>query len=290
MLWKKVAERAAFATGNFSKIFGKVELPPMPKVGARLLQLMRDDEVDVRTLSRLIASEAALSAKILRTVNSSQFGLRNKVTDVQQGVTLLGLKRIESLILAFVTMQTLPKKVAGFDRAAFWQESIQQAVFAHAVAGRIARGEEGEAFTGALLQNMALPILLSQWANHYRPLVELSQATNRPLSQIEDEQLSWNHAEAGAWMARHWGFPDVLVCCIGLHHSSRAELENLKLLDTPVAATAVSSHLANAEDCCRELQIDVGQYQELCRSTDNACGELAAIFEIPAPNPLTTQT
>lgn len=289
MLWKTLADRAAFATGNFCKLFGTFELPLMPKVGARLLQLMRDEEVDVHTVSRLITSDATLSAKILRTVNSSHFGLRNKVTDVQQGVALLGMKRIQSLTVAFVTAQTLPRNVAGFDHEAFWQESIQRAVFAHAVAGRIARGEEGGAFTGALLQNMALPILLSEWSSQYRPLVELAQSTNRPLSQIEDEQLSWNHAEAGAWMARHWGFPDELVCSIGLHHASRAELEHLKLLETPVAASAFSSHLTNAEDCCRELQIDDEQYQALCRSTDNACGELAAIFDISAPAPLAPQ-
>ena len=238
-------------------------------------------------LSKLIASDVGLSTKVLSTVNSSYYGLRHKVNSVQHAVALLGIKRIRSLTIAFVVSQQLPTRVAGFDRLTFWQSSVQRGVFAQHIAAETAPGTEAEAFTGALLQDMALPILLSQWSTHYLPVVELARSSGRPLNQVEDEQLSWNHAQAGAWMARNWALPDVLVCCVGLHHATLDQVRSLEFEKTPIAAVAISSRLPDAETvCCEELQFSPEQYRQLCRETDAACAELSSLFDVPNPSPL----
>ena len=288
MLWNGLSERAAMATGNFVKLFGKADIPPLPSLATRLLHMFRDESVDLYELGQLIANDVGLSAKVLSTVNSSHYGLRNKVTSAQQAITLLGLRRVGSLATAFLVSEQLPSAAHGFNRVAFWQRAVQRSTFAENLARVIAPGAEAEAFTGALLQDMALPILLGKWSSHYLPTVELAERSERPLEEVEDEQLSWNHAEAGAWMARNWALPDVLVCCVGLHH---APLENIRemLLDaTPIVAVAVSSRLPHAEQaCCDQLGFSAEQYRQLCQQTDVACDELSRLFHVPGPRPLT---
>ena len=287
MFWKKLSERVALATGNFVKLFDQIDVAPLPEVAMRLLKMSREEDAEISELSKLIASDVGLATKVLRTVNSAYYGLRHKVNSVQQAISLLGIKRTRSLIVAFVVSKRLPAKAAGFDRLAFWQSSVQRGVFAQHLAAQTAPGTEAEAFTGALLQDMALPILLSQWSTHYLPTVELAESSGRPLHQVEDERLSWNHAQAGAWMARNWSLPDVLVCCIGLHHATLDEIRSLEFENTPVAAVAISSRLPDAETaCCEELQFSPEQYDRLCRQTDAACAELSSLFKVPNPPPL----
>ena len=282
MLWTKFADQAAIATGNFSRLFGKLEVAPISPLAMRLLELSNQAEVEISEVAKLISSDPGVTAKILRTVNSSFFGLSHQVADVQQGITLLGINRVTSLVLAFSAAQVLPVKAAGFDPVEFWQDSVRRALFASALCGRIARGNEGEAFTGGLLQNIALPILRVKWVKHYMPVVSAAEETGKDLHLIEDEMLSWNHAQAGAWMARNWGFPDVLVCCIGLHHSHLVDLESMNLIATPVAAVAASSRIPDAEEmCCQQLQLPAEAYRQICDETDSACGELASLFSVP---------
>jgi len=286
-LWKGFSERLALATGNFVRLFDGIDVPPLPEVATHLLKACREEACDISEFGKLITSDAGLAMKILSTVNSSYYGLRHKVNSVQHAISLLGIKRIRSLIVAFVVSRQLPVKAAGFDRLTFWQNSLQRALFAQQVAAAVAPGSEAEAFTGALLQDMALPILLSRWSTHYVPVVELAETSGRPLHLVENEELSWNHAQAGAWMARNWTLPDVLVCCIGLHHAAIDQLRSLDLDTTPVAAVAVSSRLPDAEAiCCEGLGLSPEQHCHLCRETDAACAELASLFDVPEPSPL----
>jgi HD-like signal output (HDOD) protein len=287
MFWKNVSDRAALATGNFNKIFGQLEIPPLPQVAVRVLRMAQDQDLDVTQLSELIASDTGLATKVLRLVNSSSVGLRHRVKDIRHGVVLLGVKRIQSLALSLTAASAIPKQAEGFNQLEFWQTSLQRAMFAERLASRHAPGTEGEAFTAGLLQNMALPILLNRWGAQYLPIVQQARETKTPLIEVEERELTWNHAQAGAWMARNWGFLDVLVCCIGLHHSTPRELASLDLLRTPVAAVAASSRLPDAQATCREV-FDIGPdtYRSVCEATDAACAETSQLFGVQCPRPL----
>jgi HD-like signal output (HDOD) protein len=275
------------ATGNFAKLFGKTEIPPLPAVATRLMSICRDEECEISEVGNLIASDLGISTRVLRTVNSPHYGLRHRVTSIHQAAALLGIKRISSLVTAFAVARRLPNEAPGFDRVEFWQRSIQRSIFAQKLARTIAPGTEPEAFTGALLQDMALPILLERWARHYFRIVKFAEVYGRPLHEVENEELSWNHAQAGAWMARNWALPDVLVCCIGLHHASLHHVNSLGFLQSPVTAVAISAHLPDAKNLCREaLRMSTREYWQLSEETDAACEELSSVFNIPAPEPL----
>lgn len=290
MYWKQLQDQAALATGNFAKLFGNIEIPPLPQMAVQLLEMSRQEDIEIADITRAISNDAGLAAKILKTVNSAQFFLPTKVTDIHHGVALLGVKRIQSLALGYSTAGVLPKQAPGFNHTVFWQDSIQRAVFARTIVSQISPGLEGESFTGALLQNMAIPILLSTWGQYYQPVMAQSLQSKVSLVEIENQEFSWNHAQAGAWMARNWGFPDMLVCCIGLHHATLDEVESLQLAGSPVIPVVLSAQLPY----CREVlsknyHLSDENIRKAYAETDTACNELAQLFDVPPPLALADQ-
>ncbi len=287
MLRRGLREQVAIATGDFAKLFGKLEMPVLPQATVRLLGMMGKPDVDIAEIARVLASDPSLSARVLRVVNSGHVGLSQEVGDIRLAVGLLGANRVQSLVLGLSAQGALRTSGPGFREESFWQASLQRAVFADTLAKEIAPGGVGEAFTGALLQDMAHPILMGQWGEHYLPVLEKAVVSERELVEVEDEELSWTHAQAGAWMARNWGFPDVLACCVGLHHSTIEEIRSLGLDNSPVSATAASSRLPLARSvCCDDLLLSEEKYDEICETTDEACGALAELLGIRKPQPL----
>ena len=82
MFWKDLTEQARLATGDFAKLFGKIDIPPLSHVAGRLQELVRQPDVQLAQIGQLLASDAGISIKILKAVNSARFGLARQVSDV----------------------------------------------------------------------------------------------------------------------------------------------------------------------------------------------------------------
>jgi HD-like signal output (HDOD) protein len=285
MHWEELKGAVAVGDQNLDEIFSRLQVPELPSAASHLVKVLRDADVAPSDLARIITSDPGIATRILRLVNSAHIGLPQQVADVRLAVSLLGVKRIQSLVLGFSAKQVLPAGAPELDDDTFWRDSIQRAAFAEAVAGKIARNSEGEAFTGALLQDLAHPVLVRQWADTYLPI--LTRATGgRDLVEIEREELSWTHAETGAWIARQWGLPETLVCCVGLHHASAEALAELELTHSPVAAVAASARVPNAWAFCSEIGLSEDDYRDVCDKTNSACASLASLFGVTKPGRL----
>ena len=79
--------------------------------------------------------------------------------------------------------------------------------------------EAEEAFSAALLQDMAIPLLAKEMSNEYLKLLEAREEGPRRLSDLERERFGWNHADAGAMMARKWKMPEAFADFLYRHTS-----------------------------------------------------------------------
>ena len=257
-IFQKIRRHAAIAGGDFEVMFKGIEIPPLPLALTRLISEINKKNPSLDILVRLISSETAIAAKVMQTVNSAFYGFRSPVTDVRRAVTLLGLKNIRNLALAFGTMQALPKPECDiFDHEAFWNDSLLRAHLARSFAESMIPGQSDEAFTAALLSDIAIPVLLSIWSEYYQPIVKEWLNSPKRLSQIERQHFGWDHAQAGAWIVRSWKFPDEIVCYIGAHSLSKAEI-TAHDLDRTIAVP-----LAIAAQCASVLQPDANRMNNL---------------------------
>jgi HD-like signal output (HDOD) protein len=81
-------------------------LPTMPAVAVRVLELASDRDASVREIASVIENDSALAAKVLRTVNSSFFGLSRRCGSIQQALVFLGLHSLKALVLGFTLMRS----------------------------------------------------------------------------------------------------------------------------------------------------------------------------------------
>ena len=73
----------------------------LPAVAMEVLQLTSTETVDTRALKQCVENDPALTARLLRVVNSSLFGLSSQVSDLNQALALLGIKPLKLLVLGF---------------------------------------------------------------------------------------------------------------------------------------------------------------------------------------------
>jgi HD-like signal output (HDOD) protein len=228
---------------------------------------------------------------VLQTVNSAFFGLKSPVTEISRAVALLGLKNIRNLALAFGTMAALPKPGGSFfDHEAFWNDSLLRAHLARSFGETMLPGQGDEAFTAALLADVAIPVLLSMWSEYYTPVVNEWLTSSKRLSQIEREHFGWDHAQAGAWMVRSWRFPDEIVCYIGAHTLSMADMETYELegsLAVPIAIAAQGASVLRPDAermatlCCwatDRLDLPDPVFVDHINAIRNSFDEIIALF------------
>ncbi len=290
MFWKKIKRYAALTSGNFEKIFGDRDVPPLPQVVTKLLEAIRDPDVHIENIANIISADVGLSTQILRLVNSALYSFPGEIASVQKAISLLGLKKIENIAISYAVMKAVkdPEK-SGFDFNLFWGVSLYRAIVSRELTKVIGLGDPDEAFTGALLQDIALPVLLKDWFDVYEPVYKEWIDSPLSLHEIENQKLSWNHAQAGAWLAKKWKLPAILICCIGLHIENCSVLERLELDKTVVSSVVLSSKVPvgdkkdEIEIFLRESQrfnLELEQLKEITSKSYNLLSELSQSFGI----------
>ena len=238
----------AMATGDFERIFKDLDVPSCPQVVSRLLQATKDPDITIDNVASILEMDPGLSSKLLRMVNSSLYGLPSKVTSIARSVNLVGMKEIENLAIAYaVTKNLKDPETRGFDLKSFIMTSLYRAIFAREIA-KFYEQEPEDAFTGGLMQDIAVPTLLTNWFDIYENVYHEWKKTKEPLENVEKRRLSWNHCEAGAWIAKRWEFPDILVCAIGLHSLGQRELDSMGFGHSIIAAISLSSRVPSIDE------------------------------------------
>ena len=108
-------------------------MPLLPKVVQEVMQLLNTEPIDVGTLVDKINHEQVLSAKILRMSNSAYFGRSGKVSTVEEAISLIGLEKLNTLVVASGVTSAFTE-VPNLDLKRFWQHSLITASVARQLA------------------------------------------------------------------------------------------------------------------------------------------------------------
>ncbi len=204
------------------RVIGAIDrLPHIPEVYLDLRDALRDDETDPRTLGLIIQRDMAMTAKVLKLVNSAFFGLRRTISDPQEAVTHLGIDTVRFLVLSTSLFEQCPPfRVPGMSLSDLWQHSMLVAAGAKAIATveGLSTAERDEAFVGGLLHDVGVMILASNFEGTYTKISELVHAEGIRLSTAEQELLGVTHAEVGAYLLGLWGLPAGILKIVSQHH------------------------------------------------------------------------
>jgi HD-like signal output (HDOD) protein len=245
----------------------KIDPPMMPAIASRMLELLREDEVDVVALARLIEQDQATSAKLMSIANSAMFKGNSEIENVRDAIVMLGTEQVAHIAIGLATRATFesPKhqtKVAGAERwNRLFHHAMTTAFAACHVASRREHKHSEAAFMGGLFHDagkaMALRALTEYLAEKHQPA---------PSATVIDAVLLLVHSEPTIALYDAWSLPrHVLLVCQSHHRPSldaTPELHTVRLvsgLDTLRAGSAVEK---------REVLQEIGESAAALRLSD----------------------
>ncbi|HMC12705.1 MAG TPA: HDOD domain-containing protein [Pirellulaceae bacterium] len=192
------------------------QLYSLPAAAAEILRLTSEPTIDPRALKECLESDPALAARILRVVNSSLFGPTRQVTDLNQALTLLGIRPLKMLVLGF----SLPKELfAGLEAevlARYWRQTLVKAVAARELSERLWHVPGDEPFLAGLVQDIGVLALIQQLGLSYQRLLSHVQSRGGSLLARELDTLGFDHLVLSARLLGHWGLPPGLCAAISI--------------------------------------------------------------------------
>lgn len=193
-------------------------LPHFPESVVTLVKLTEDAGASVAEITRGISRDPALTAELLKHVNSAYYGLPSRVNGIAQAVTLIGLRSLHQLLYSFGFHIILDRQQEQM--RALWDHSLRTAFYSFLVARDCRRAPEilDDVYVAGILHDLGYIVMTSLPTATREKIRRFCSERNIPLSLLEMFSDGMKHAEIGALIAEKWNFPDQLVEGIRYHH------------------------------------------------------------------------
>lgn len=202
------------------EIIEKFSIPPKPTVLIALQQELTKTEPDPVDYADIISRDVALSAVVLKTVNSPMFALKRELSDIRQAVILLGADRLNHLVTFFALRQSFTgKSVISLEK--FWDNTMEVATMSRFVLNYLAdrcEVEADELYALGLFRDCGIPLMAMKYQDYREVLNEANHAPHHSFTEIEDGHYRTNHAIVGYFVASSWHLPKELCELILRHH------------------------------------------------------------------------
>ena len=225
---------------QWNHLLDRIEaLPSLPPVLLRVTELLQDAHASTGMVAQAILRDPALTADVLRLVNSSFYGFPRRITTVTEAVTLLGAEAIRQLLLTAGVMHVLAgRETPEFSPTRLWAHSFATGVGAGLLARKAQRPQPEELVVAGLLHDVGKLVESQIFPAEFTAALAVARAEDVPLHTAERWLLGFTHTEAGQALAEKWRFPTRLAEILAVHHAPDQARE------APWEAAAV--HVADA--------------------------------------------
>lgn len=247
-----------------SELLNRVDdLPPLPAVAAKVMSMAEDDKTSAMDLAGVLATDQALTAKLIRISNSAYYGFARRISTVREAVVMLGFKQVRQVSVGASMMNAFKRNGVddGFDLDLFWGHSVAVAVASEALARKTLGAKPEDAFTAGILHDIGRLVLRQVMPQEFARAVAIARSGDLPLHDAEFETTGYQHDEIGQALGERWKFPGHLVDAVRCHHDG--------------SLTAAADGLAGVVSQSNQLMLHYGLF----------CGYDMDIGEVPVLSP-----
>jgi two-component system cell cycle response regulator len=276
-------------------------LPTLPSVAIRVLERTSDPDVKMDELAKEIQFDQGIAAKILRTVNSSFFGLRRRCSSIEHALVMLGLGPVKSLVLGFSLVSTINGEEGDlFDYQAYWKRCLTSAV-ASKYAAELAGNKliVDEAFLAALFQDIGMIGMYRTLQGEYLDVCNATEGDHSKLAKLEIDAFEIQHSTLGAMLCEKWKLPHEIVIPVRYHDRATACPQEFGQIARCIAIGNLVHNLLESNDPTEALRriyqrgaswlgFKESEIDQLIKDTGESAKELASLFNVDVgsvPNP-----
>ena len=235
---------SALSFDKTQQLLGGMQIPSAPSALLEVHEIMQQDEPEMTVVADAIERDVGLAALVLKTVNSSFFGLRQKVGSIRQATALLGLINISNIVAGLALKRALEQQ--GESPPEFWESPLNVAVVAATLAQRYGGIAPDEAYMLGLFQN-AGEVLMTQRFDDYLAVLNTARSEGESQVALEESRYNTNHAVVGYLISRTWGLPEHIQQLILRHHEASEYLAeedgSVNLNRTLMAVLKMAEHI-----------------------------------------------
>jgi putative nucleotidyltransferase with HDIG domain len=235
-------------------------LPTLPEVALRVRDAVDDENSSIADIARVIATDAALSARIIQVANSPLMRASNAIENLDMAVNRLGMKLIRDMVVSMVMQQMFQATSDVTDRKLrqIWEHSTSVAAISHVLAGAFTKLSPEQAMLAGLVHDIgALPILTK--AEDFPELLEDEATLDLIIRKL--------HPKIGKAILQAWNFPPELVKVAAEHENLSRDSEQVDYVDVVTVAN-LQSYMGSKHPLAREDWSTIPAFAKLGLSHD----------------------
>lgn len=198
-------------------IMNASDLPTIPIVATKVMQLIEDEHSSSEKIARVVASDPAVAARVLKISNSSFYGCQRQIQTLSHAIMVLGFSTLKSLVVAASVKQVY--KPYGLTEKMLWEHSFGAGLAARIIARETRQVNEEEAFLGGLFHDIGKNIMNYLDGMKFQAVMQKCYNDGVSFDVAERQVYSYTHSEVGSLVIKKWNFPDILMKAVLKHHS-----------------------------------------------------------------------
>jgi putative nucleotidyltransferase with HDIG domain len=226
------------------------DLPTLPTVMVKLSRTLDDANCCSKDIVKILSSDPAICARILKTVNSPLFNRGGgEDRSLQNAITRLGFREVKNIVLStsvFNMFAGVPDRL--FDRTCFWRHCLATSLISIEIARQhppLHSLRADELHLAGLIHDLGKMILDAYFPELFETALRVSVQERLPLFEAEQAALGIDHGEIGCEVAKTWHLPPFAVETIRHHHDPEASAQESRNL---VRVVHLANYLANTQE------------------------------------------
>ena len=180
----------------------------LPDMYFRVRDVVDDPKSTTEDLANAIKFDPAISARLLRVVNSPLYGFAKQIDTITRAVNILGMQAVNDL----VTATTIGRTFSGMtmqlmDMPIFWRKSVLCALLAGRIAKSCGVDDSERFFIEGLLRDIGHLVLYQTVPQRAQSALVEAGYLGAALAEVEQSNIGCDFAEVGAELVRSWGMP-----------------------------------------------------------------------------------
>ena len=208
----QMLERAEIVVGAVD------DLPTIPIVATKVLQLLDDPEVSIDEIADLMLTDLVMTARVMKLLNSPVYKPTQEISSLKRALVYLGLRHIRELALTTSVINAFDDRSGALELNSFWEHSFGVGMVSKIIAQKIGYRDLEKAYIAGILHDLGEVFLSTFLRDPFMEVLEHIKTHPVKLVEAEEKLLGTTHCEIGLSMARKWNFPDSYCDVIAYHH------------------------------------------------------------------------
>ena len=192
-------------------------IPKLPENVVEIQRMLSSAERPLSDIASKIAHDPALTAELLKVVNSAQYMLPQKIASIQKAAALVGVNGLRNMMYIYGAQRVMDNRFK--ELRSLWNHAYRCAFYSAEIARRFGFSEDADdLYVIGILHDIGRIVLLTLHSNLLEKISAHCHDNGIPGDFMETLVLGVGHAKTGSEITRRWNLPEALACPIEYHH------------------------------------------------------------------------